>query len=251
MKIFLTHISDEARLAAVLKRWIEDTFPDKCDVFVSSDTDDIVLGDKWLSEVDQALNDAALFLVLCSPRSVREPWINFETGCGWIKRVPVIPICHSGQAKGELPLPLSTFQGIETGQSEFPKELLSAIAKRCSNGKVPPIDFVQMMKEIRDAEQADIATNDPPEPSATASDATAPQEIELKILVELLEFDNSLYYLAKNLAIHEVVAQFHLNEMQKRKLISYRGTWGPNDSGGRYRLEQEGRRILIEHGLIK
>ena len=48
MKIFLTHIGEEAGLAAVLKRWIEDTFPGKCEVFVSSDSDDIVPGDKWL-----------------------------------------------------------------------------------------------------------------------------------------------------------------------------------------------------------
>ena len=48
-------------------------------------------GSKWLEEIDQALAAAVVLLVLCSPASLRRPWINFETGCGWIKRVP----CHS------------------------------------------------------------------------------------------------------------------------------------------------------------
>lgn len=251
MKIFLTHIGEEAGLAAVLKRWIEDTFSGKCEVFVSSDSDDIVPGDKWLNELDQALTDAGLFLVLCSPRSVRRPWVNFETGCGWIKRVPIIPICHSGQAKGELPLPLSTFQGIESSQSNFAKELLNAIAKQGSISKVPPIDFVQMMKEIRDAEQARITISGTPEPPATASTATATQVIELKVLAELLEHDRPALHVAETLGLHEAVAQFHLDELQMRNMISCHGTWGPDEPGGTYRLEHAGRRVLIEAGLIK
>lgn len=250
MRIFLTHIDEEAGLAAVLKRWIQGTFPDSCDVFVSSDTNNIRLGDKWLDEVDQALDDAELFLVLCSPQSVRRPWVNFETGCGWIKRVRIIPICHSGQAKGELPLPLSAFQGIEISQSDFAEELLKAIAEKASNGKVPPIDFVQMMKEIRNAEQADVATNDPTEPPATAGLEPVTQEIELALLESLVGHVNTVDGIADHLNTNPVLVKFHLDELVAKKMVyaRYSTRRGIPDS---YVIAHEGRRTLIEHGLIK
>ncbi len=250
MKIFLTHIDEEAGLAAVLKRWIEDTFPDKCEVFVSSDTDDIVLGDKWLNEVDQALNDAALFLVLCSPRSVRRPWVNFETGCGWIKRVPIIPICHSDQAKGQLPSPLSAFQGIETSQSDFAKELLTAIAKRCSNGKVPPIDYGRMMKEVRDAEQADVAASDTPEPSATGSAASDVTSLELKLLESLIGHDDTLDGVAGRVGRTATFVEFHLYELVEKHMVDVARNMNP-DVPTIYSLGHEGSRVLIEAGLLE
>ena len=250
MKIFLTHISEEAPLAAVLKRWIEETFPDKCEVFVSSDTDDIVLGDKWLTELDQALTDADLFLVLCSPRSVRQPWINFETGCGWTKHVPIIPICHSGQAKGKLPLPLSAFQGIDTSQSDFAKELLNAIAKQGSISKVPPIDFVQMMKEIRNAEQAAITTSEPPEPSATASAASDVTSIELKLLESLIDHEEKLDGVAGHVGRTAAFVKFHLDELEEKHMIYVARNMYP-DVPTVYSLAHEGSRVLFEAGLIE
>src|ERR1044072_1906616 len=108
-KIFLSHISEEAPLAKVLKEWIESTFAGQCEVFVSSDKSSNPPGSRWLDLIDSALTDSKAFIVLCSPSSLRRPWINFETGCGWIKRVPVIPLCHSGQKSGQLPMPISLF----------------------------------------------------------------------------------------------------------------------------------------------
>ncbi|HYR02507.1 MAG TPA: toll/interleukin-1 receptor domain-containing protein, partial [Syntrophobacteria bacterium] len=85
MRVFISHISEEAPLAHVLKDWIESSFAGQCDVFVSSDKDDIPAGSKWLEEIESALGSASALIVLCSPSSLSRPWISFETGCGWIK----------------------------------------------------------------------------------------------------------------------------------------------------------------------
>jgi hypothetical protein len=55
MKLFISHISEEASLALVLKDWIESSFAGQCQVFVSSDKDDIPAGSRWLDEIDKAL----------------------------------------------------------------------------------------------------------------------------------------------------------------------------------------------------
>ncbi len=113
MNAFISHIKEEAGIALKLKECIESTFAGQVEVFVSSDVRDLPAGSKWLTEIDAALNSSLVFLVLCSKNSLKRPWINVEMGCVWIKGVPIIPLCHSGQTKGELPSPISSFQALE------------------------------------------------------------------------------------------------------------------------------------------
>jgi len=37
---------------------------------------------------------------------VEKPWVNFEAGAGWVRDIPVIPLCHSGIQPSNLPMPL-------------------------------------------------------------------------------------------------------------------------------------------------
>src|ERR1700760_2748962 len=97
--VFLSHITEEAKLAVLIKDWVESTFSGHVGVFVSSSPEDIAPGENWLTKIDGSLDKTQLLIILCSPASVLRPWINFEAGCGWIKRVPILPICHSGQSK--------------------------------------------------------------------------------------------------------------------------------------------------------
>ena len=53
--LFLSHITEEAELAKVVKDWIESTFAHQCKVFVSSSESDLLLGMNWLDQVDSAL----------------------------------------------------------------------------------------------------------------------------------------------------------------------------------------------------
>ena len=150
-KIFLSHIHEEALLALVLKKWIEDTFPDRIKVFVSSDKKDIRAGEKWFDRIDGALGESQTFIVLCSQNSIKRPWINFETGCAWIKKVPVIAICHSGQSIHTLPRPLSDFQGLAVDDQAFIDDLLTSLAHHLELGRIPPIDKTSMSSEISNA----------------------------------------------------------------------------------------------------
>jgi hypothetical protein len=148
LNIFISHISEETAIARALKDWIESTFLGRCQVFASSDTEDLLAGSKWIDEIDQTLDSTVAFLVLCSPTSLERPRINFETGWGWIKDVPLIPICHSGLKKEDLPPRMSTFQSLEIDSGGFVSDLFSELAKHLGFAKFPRIDQEAMVREL-------------------------------------------------------------------------------------------------------
>ena len=151
-RLFLSHIHEEAALARVLQKWTEDSFPGQCAVFVSSDDKSIKKGSKWLDEIGNALKEARALVVLCSPNSLQRPWINFETGFGYARELPVFPVCHSGQRLGELPRPLGDFIGFEIGQdAKFCNDFLKGVGKSLGFPKAPPIDSTKMMAELTKA----------------------------------------------------------------------------------------------------
>jgi len=148
IRVFISHINEEAPIAQVLKDWLESSFAGQCEVFVSSDKDDIPAGSRWLEVIDGAVGAASALIVLCSPSSISRPWINFEMGGAWVKRIPIIPICHSGQKKNALPSPISMLQALELEDEHFVIDLLSSLAKHLGFGKVPRIDQAAMGKEL-------------------------------------------------------------------------------------------------------
>lgn len=148
MNIFISHIAEEATIANTLKDWIESTFPDRCKVFVSSNSEDISPGDRWFEKINTALETATTLFVICSPLSTKQPWINFEAGCGWIKKVPVIPLCYSGLKKGALPPPLGMLQALEIDDQKFTRELISLVSKNLNCSSTPRIDYNSFNAEI-------------------------------------------------------------------------------------------------------
>jgi len=166
--VFISHTGAEAELAIALKEVIEAAFPGEIRVFVSSDERDLRPGDRWLHEIDDALVNAGALLVVCSPFAVTRPWIHFESGCAWIRRVPVIPVCHSGLKKGELAPPLSTFQALALEEANFAHRLVKALASHFKGLAVPKLDYAKLDTELKKAAAAGIAAT----PKAKAGKAT-------------------------------------------------------------------------------
>lgn len=133
--LFISHISEEGRLAEALKTHIEADFGGVFDVFVSSDLVSIDAGQAWLGAIEQALQRACVELVLCSASSVGKPWINFEAGAAWIRGIAVVPVCHSGLLPAQLPMPYSTLQAITLGDPLSVRRLYALLAKKAG---MPP-----------------------------------------------------------------------------------------------------------------
>ena len=146
--VFLSHIADEAEVAIAFKELIERAFLGLIDVFVSSDTNSIPMGAKWLESVTENLKVCAVEIILCSPRSVTRPWINFEAGAGWIRGIEVIPLCHSGMTPSDLPVPLRLLQGTQATDDAGLQRILPVLAKALG-AAVPAVSFDDFISKTR------------------------------------------------------------------------------------------------------
>lgn len=145
--VFISHISPEKEIAIAFKELIEASFLGMIDVFVSSDEHSIGMGQRWLDSITTALKTCSVEIVLCSPQSVNRPWINFEAGTGWIRDIPVIPLCHSGMEPSKLPLPLNLLQAAIANQVSS-LNLIFPVLARAIEANVPKTDFTDFIAKV-------------------------------------------------------------------------------------------------------
>jgi hypothetical protein len=150
--VFISHITEEKAVALALRKLVEAAFINMMDVFVSSDPRSIHLGQEWLQKIKFALSNCAVEIIIASPQSVKRPWINFEAGAGWIRNVPVIPLCHSGMEPDKLPFPLKALQGATTTKEDELHLILPVLAEALNSG-IPKIDFTEFIETVREFEK--------------------------------------------------------------------------------------------------
>ena len=147
--VFISHITEESELAKILAEEIKSSFLGLLDTFVSSDGESLPAGGRWLDSIDAALANSAIQISLCSPQSIKRPWINFEAGASWIRRIPVVPLCHSGLSKSNLPIPLVMLQGADLDNSADLKIVFSELTKVLGAAKTPAIDYSQLIEKCQ------------------------------------------------------------------------------------------------------
>jgi hypothetical protein len=151
-KVFVSHISQEAALAALLQEKIRRDFLGLIGVFVSSDGASIDAGDDWFKSVKNALKGAKAAVILCSKESVGRPWVNFEAGAACLRDVPIIPVCHTDLKPDDLPLPLKLLQAVEANQPAGIKRLYARLAKIIGADE-PEVEHVQIADAVKGCEQ--------------------------------------------------------------------------------------------------
>lgn len=250
MKIFISHISDEQRLAIVMKEWIESSFLCQIDVFVSSDPKDIPAGSKWLEKINNALDESQLIIILYSPISRTRPWINFEAGCGWIKNVPIIPVCHSGLKVTEIGAPISSFQGVEIDDDKFVAKFLDAICRHAGFEKYPRIDENIFLKELREAIE-EIPSSDQIEilskPGSKFSDI---QVKILKILAMGKNQEDSLIEepdLAQRVGLQITALKYHVKLLVDGGFVYAGSYFGAPMT---YSIDDKGITYLVENNIL-
>lgn len=150
--VFISHISEEKEVAIAVKELIESSFLGLIEVFVSSDQHSISMGQKWLDQISAALKKCVVEIVLCSPKSINRPWINFEAGAGWVRDISVIPLCHSGLDPTKLPMPLNLLQAAKAGEVSSLKLIFPVLAQAIGS-KTPNTDFSDFVALVREFEE--------------------------------------------------------------------------------------------------
>jgi hypothetical protein len=152
-KLFVSHISEEGEIAALLKEAMEADFLGLVEFFASSDIGSINAGEDWLAAVRQAMSEAVAVLVLCSRASIQRPWVQFELGAAWMKQVPIIPVCHSGLKVEELQMPLSRLQAVQLGTENGLARLYQGVASILKLNQAPkPRDLTELLRRIAELE---------------------------------------------------------------------------------------------------
>jgi len=149
--IFISHIFEEKEIALELKNLIEAEFLGMIEIFVSSDSDSISLGENWLNKILNALKRCVIEIVICSPKSVDKSWINFEAGAGCIRDIPVIPLCHSGMEPADLPFPLKLLQAATATEESSLKQVFPILA-RAIGANTPDADLSIFISKVKNFE---------------------------------------------------------------------------------------------------
>lgn len=156
--IFLSHIHEEAELASLLKKTIEEEFSGFVTVFVSSDEQSIPAGTNFLKKIEEGLTNCIGALYLISPKSVKRNWISFELGAIWIrnilniknglKEIPTIPICHSGIYPTTLPSPINNLNAVTANIPSQMETAFKSIQKAVGGSGNLRTNFENLRSEI-------------------------------------------------------------------------------------------------------
>jgi hypothetical protein len=150
LQVFLSHSHDEANLAVALGDQIEQDFLGLVRVFVSSSRTDLLPGADWLSRLKDEIDGADIFTVLCSNRSVLQPWVNLELGGATFRnqRPIIIPLCHSDLEKGALETPLDRNQAVIISTPDGIQALYDRLASELGS-RIPSVSFDALAGKLK------------------------------------------------------------------------------------------------------
>jgi hypothetical protein len=188
--IFISHIHEHRQLGTAIKAEIVQLLLSGVDFFVSSDRVSIVGGDRWLDQVETALNNAAIVLVICSPDSVQRPWVNFEAGGAWMAKKRVVPLCCGGLRPSDLPQPLASRQAYDIASPEDLNDLVALIAREAGLNS-PVFRADELAKTLSHAMSAPLdETNQEP---AHTEFRNTPDRIRAKLKLRDHDFFDDVY----------------------------------------------------------
>ncbi|KPU46123.1 hypothetical protein OXPF_02330 [Oxobacter pfennigii] len=147
--IFISHIAEEKALAGSLRKIVISSFRDMVNVFVSSDPECIPAGQDWYKKVMKNLKNCKMMIILCSTKSIKRSWINFEAGAGCVRGIPVIPLCHSGMKPSQLPTPLSSLQALEASEPLIKERIFQVVAGAVGSSIPEGADFTGFIEELK------------------------------------------------------------------------------------------------------
>lgn len=130
--IFISHVSADGAAASRLQEYLDETFLGAVALFNTSSRSTLAPGDEWLTRIFGALGRTSLLLPILTPRSIKSPWVNFESGAAWLRGVKVVPCCGGGLSKGSLPQPYGSLQAIDLTDSDDLDQLMTIIGKELS-----------------------------------------------------------------------------------------------------------------------
>lgn len=150
--VFISHISDEALVAELLKFLILDSFSKKVNVFVSTDYESISSGEEWYRKIVDAIMQATIVVALISRVSVERPWINFECGVAAGSGGHLFPLVIRDFRLGELKPPLQPLHARDIHDIRSVNALLGDIGRQL-NEAPRALDIASFIDKVETVER--------------------------------------------------------------------------------------------------
>jgi hypothetical protein len=145
--LFVSHAAVDEELARFLKKWVEYSFPD-IDVFVSSDPEDLPIGNPWVEDILHALGKAKLILVLGTDRSLSRRWVWFEAGAGWYNRRQIFTGCVGKVRKNTLQPPFGQHTARNLDEQKDCEELFGLIRHEFAVTQGQSVNYDELCRNL-------------------------------------------------------------------------------------------------------
>ncbi|MBA3936931.1 MAG: toll/interleukin-1 receptor domain-containing protein [Planctomycetes bacterium] len=127
--IFFSHSSRDSEFVGKIRSHIIRKTGGAFDIFQSSDGSSIRLGTNWLKKIEDALESCTIMFVFITKNSMSSPWIYFESGHAYSRKIQVIPIACMGCTMEDLRPPLTFLQGFNLNTIESFENIMAEINK--------------------------------------------------------------------------------------------------------------------------
>lgn len=148
--IFISHANEDAVLARAIKTQIDNVFENKVNVFVSSIT--ISPGSDWFDKILCSLTENDAFIVLVTPYSEKRPFVWFEIGFSWLRRLnnkcEIYAICAPPIDHGNLPEPLCRLQAISLAEEDRTIAFFEKLTKQFKLGNLDALKFTRIRDSL-------------------------------------------------------------------------------------------------------
>ena len=150
--IFISHAAEDAVLAETVKTQIDNVFEKKINVFVSSIPGKISPGSDWLDKIIGNLAENNAFIVLVTPYSEKRPFVWFEIGFSWLRRLnrncEIYAICAPPIDPGNLPEPLCRLQATSLASEKQARAFFDKLTKQFNMGNLGTIEFIKIHNSL-------------------------------------------------------------------------------------------------------
>ena len=150
--IFISHAAEDAVLAEIVKTQIDNVFEKKVNVFVSSIPGTISPGSDWLDKIIGNLTKNNAFIVLVTPDSEKRPFVWFEIGFSWLRRLnkncEIYAICAPPIVPGNLSEPLCRLQATSLSSEKQTRAFFDKLIKQFSLGNLNNLEFIKICDSL-------------------------------------------------------------------------------------------------------
>ncbi len=150
--IFISHANEDSALAEIIKTQIDNVFEKKINVFVSSIAGTISPGSDWFDNIIGNLKGNNAFIVLVTPYSEKRPFVWFEIGFSWFRRLKknceIYAICAPPINHGNLPEPLCRLQAVSLDDEKQTKAFFYELTQQFDLGNLDNLEFSKIQDSL-------------------------------------------------------------------------------------------------------